>query len=364
MRFPGIILVSLALLLAAPAALWAGEALVNSEVSVDVTGKDAADAREQAMLKAEADGLKDLLSKLTTPDQVQDILTNLDPGKIAALVRGTEVLEEKISSNRYRARLMITFDGDEISNLIGKISTAGGAIEQTIIGSFLVIPAYEEDNQSLLWEDNNDWRNVWRAVALEVTSGDIVVPFGDNADIAIVDAKTVASANYASLIPLTVRYGVSDIIVLQAKYTHSPDMQLAVVKRRINRTQNEVNLLNYRADPQETKEMLLARAARDIADIIEHKKTEEMETVKAVHGGERNTLMLLANISTLSSWTQLRAKLSKLPMIDRLELLALSPQQVDMIVHYRGTPDSLANAITAQNLRLVKKPDYWVVSRD
>src|SRR5262249_48355027 len=158
------------------------------------------------------------------------------------------------------------------------------------------------------------------------------------------------SVTYSALIPMTVRYGVSDVVILQATFTHAPDMQLSVVKRRISRTQNEVNLLNYRADPQETKDMLLARAARDIADQLEHKKTEEAECIKTVTGGERNTVMVLASISTLASWTQLRAKLSTLPMIDKLETLAVSPQQVDLVIHYRGSPESLGNAITAQNI--------------
>jgi len=344
----------------------AGEALVNSEASVDVSGKDAADAKAQAMIKGQSDALTNLLNKLTTPEQTQEIVNSLDANKIANMIRGTEVLEEKISSNRYRARLMVTFDGDQISGMIGKGAAGGAATggDQAVAGSFLVIPGYEEDGAVMLWEDANPWTPVWRAAGLEVASGDIVVPYGDNADISAIDTKTLASANYASLAPLTIRYGVSDIVVLQAKFSRTPDMVLSVVKHRINRTQNEVNLLTYRADPQETKELLLARAARDIADSLQHKKTEELESVKMVHGGERNDLMLLASITTLASWTKIRAKLATLPMIDKLELLAISPQQVDMIVHYRGTPDSLANGITAQNLRLMKSQNYWVVSYD
>lgn len=348
-------------LLGAPA--WAGEALVNSQVTVDVTGKDAADAREQAMAKAQTDALTDLLGKLTTPEQVRAILVNLEPSQVSAMVRGTEVLDEKISSNRYRADLMVTFDGDAISGLIG--GNGGNTVEQiATIGAFLVIPAYEEDGTNMLWEEGNPWRNAWKSAGLEFNSGDIVVPFGDANDRSVVDAQTVASANYAALLPLTVRYGITDIVILQAKFMHAPEMKLEVVKRHINRNQNEVNLLTYRADPQETKDVLLSRAAHDIADILEHKKTEQLETVKTVQGGERNTVMMLASVSTLASWTQLRAKLSSLPMIDKLEILALSPQQVDMIVHYRGSPDSLSNAITAQNIRLVKSANYWVVSRD
>lgn len=346
-----------------PSQALAGESLVNSEVEVDVTGKDAADAREQAMAKAQLDGLNDLLSKLTSPEQVRAITLALDPQRIATMVRSTEVLDEKITSNRYRATLMLTYDGDEISNLIDNGATPGQKIAAAI-GAFLIIPGYEEDGVQMLWEDSNPWRAATKTVGLEIPSGDIVVPFGDSRDSAVVDAKTLASANYSTLLPLTVRYGVSDIVIVQAKYTHTPDPQLEVIKRRINRTQNEVNVLTYRADPQETKETLMTRAARDITSQIEHKKTEEMETVKTVQGGDRNTVMMLATITTLTSWTDLRTKMSTLPMIDRLEVLAISPQQVDLIVHYRGTPESLAHALEAQNIRLQQNPNYWVVSRD
>jgi len=348
-----------------PLAAWAGEALVKSQVEVDVTGRDAAEARDQAMTKAQADGLVDLLGRLTTPEQVQSILAGMDATKIAGMVRGTEVEEEKISSNRYRARLVVTYDGDSISSLIGSKNLKPGQVEQpAAIGSFLIIPLYEENGQTMLWEEGNPWGTAWKATGLEITSGDIVVPFGDKNDSAVVDTKNINTASYASLTPITVRYGVSDVVILHAKYNTIPDMSVSVVKRRISRTQNEVNLLTYRADPQETKEMLLARASRDIAETLEKKKTEEMETVKAVQGGEHNTVMLLASVSTLASWTQLRAKLSTMPMIDKLETIAIAPQQIDIVLHYRGSADSLSNAITGQNIRLVKNKDYWVISRD
>ena len=343
----------------------AGESLVASEVDVDVTGTDAADAREQALRKAHTQALAELLGKFTTPEQVSRIISDLDPVRIGALVRGTEVGGEKISTNRYRAHVTVTFDANEISTLVGKNGTGSAAANTPApAGSFLIIPSYEEDGVLMLWEDGNPWRSAWKSQGLEVTSGDIVVPFGDANDAKVVDSKTASSANFAALLPLTLRYGVSDVIVLQAKLSRAPDLQLDVVKRRISRTQNEVNLLTYRADPQETKDVLLRRAAKDISESLEHKKTEEAHISKTVQGGERNDVMVLASISTLSSWTELRKKLSTLPMVDQLQLLAISPQQVDMVIHYRGAPDSLADAMIAQKIRLVKNEKYWVISRD
>src|SRR3954471_14733439 len=81
LRLVAVVSVVLAL---TPLPARAGESLVNSDVDVDITGKDAVDAREQAMLKGHADALAELLGKFTTPEQITQIITNLDPTKINA----------------------------------------------------------------------------------------------------------------------------------------------------------------------------------------------------------------------------------------------------------------------------------------
>lgn len=343
----------------------AGEALVNSEAEVDVTGKDAADAREQAMTKAEIDALTSLLSKLAPPGQTQQIIDKIDPRKMAALVRGTEVLEERISDNRYRAKVIVSFDAEAVSDIITKISsTEDEDYVQPTTNAFLIIPSYEEQKkEAVLWDDDNLWWQVWKALAVETLSGDVIVPVGDTSDRIVVDVATLPTANYSTLSPFAIRYGVSDIVILNASFSRKPDMVLNVVKRRMNRARNEVNMLTYRADPQETQETLLQRAARDIASSLSTKK-EEGDVVKGTYGGERNKIMILAAISTMRSWVKLREKLTSLPMIDRVEMLAMSPKQVDMTVYYRGTPESLASAIDSLGLKLGRSKDYWVITGD
>lgn len=347
-----------------PLSAIAGESIIDGEVEVDVTGKDAVDARTQAMEKAVTDALTDLLNKLAPPGQAANIVASLDARKIARIVRGTEVLDEKISGNRYHAQLVVSFDGDELSAIINKANENATNEQTSGISSFLIIPVYQDGNKLTLWDNDNPWQLVWKNVGLENTSGDVIVPYGDTKDATTVNQENVTTANYASLAPLTIRYGVTDIVIVQAKLSQQPDLTLTVVKKRINRGLSEINTLNYRADPQETRDLLLTRAARDIVTGLQHKKNEELSVTKSVRSGDRNQVMMLASISTMPSWTQLRSKLTSLPMVDRVETLALSAKQVDMVVYYRGSPESFARAILASNLRLIQNKDYWVVSRD
>lgn len=343
----------------------AGIAIVTSEVEVDVAGKDAADARDNAMKKAVTEGLRELLNKLAAPGQADVIMTMLDSKKVEAIARGTEVLDEKVGDNRYRARVRVSFDADGVSDLINHfdIGNAKGDIPSKT-GAFLFITPYEEESAKFLWEEKNPWRNTWKAIGIESQSGDIVVPYGDNSDQSIVSHDNLTSANYALVAPLTIRYGVTDVIILQAKYQKIPDTVLTVVRRRINRAMNEVAILTYRADPEETRDALFTRAARDIAANLLNKKIEEAALAQGPKSADVAKIMMLASISTLDSWTKLREKLAKLPMIEKLEILAMSPQQVDMVVYYRGSQESLSTSINGIGLRLIKHKDYWVVSRD
>ena len=358
-------IISLLCLVFLPFSAFAEEALVNSEVNVDIVGKDPAAARELAMAKAEVDGLMALLERLGPPGQAKDLMNTLDSKKITAMVKGTQIVSEKITDNRYRARLVVSFDGNEISAVLAKL-TAPDVKENmpATIGSFLIIPALEMNDQKLLWEESNVWGAVWKNVALEVNSGDVLVPFGDANDMATLKYENMMEATYDNIAPLAIRYGVSDVVLLQAHYSLRPDMILTVVRRRVNRQDTSVKVMTYRGDPQETRDLLFARAAHDIINELHEKKNDETNSTRTVRGGDRKQIMMLASITTMASWTKLRTKISALPMVDRIEMLAISARQADIVVHYRGSEESFTNALGSKSIRLAKKPTYWVISND
>ena len=341
----------------------ASDAVVKGEVEVDVIGKDAVDARSRAMSEAEGAALKQLLERFTSPQQAQAVIATLPSSRISSMVQGVEVLNERISDRRYRAHMLVSFSGEEINKLITTAASDGSTvIDAPASTAFGIVPIYEEGPRMQLWEADNPWLGTWKTIGLEANSEGIVVPYGDNTDQLAITARNAGAATFSSLTTLTNRYGISQVIIVQAKFEATPQMKLTVVKRRISRTQNEINLLTYVADPDETKDMLLTRAAKDI--LFQLQKLRDRLPQNGFIGGERHNMMMLASISTMASWTDLKAKLTSLPIVEKVNVLAISPQQVDMEVHYRGTEESLETALTAQKLRLVKHPTYWVISRD
>ncbi|MEZ5691734.1 MAG: DUF2066 domain-containing protein [Rickettsiales bacterium] len=346
-----------------PKTSFAGETVINSEVSVYATGNSAESAKINAFKKGELDALTSLLEKLAPSDQIKNLVSSLDPKKINKMITNIQVLSEHSGGKSYQAQLLISFDGDELSKFIENIGKQTEYNENRI-NSFLIIPYYHEEKRDLLWESSNPWRNIWANVSLENNSGDIIVPYGDSKDNFSINTANIDSVEYKSLASLGIRYGVTDIVVVNATLTRKPDMLLSVIKRHISRKGSEITKLDYRADPQETRELFLSRAARDIVKGLQYKKIEKLSTAKTVIGGEKHEIMTLVSMSTIPSWTKLRKKLSELPMIDKIKVLAVSAKQIDTIIYYRGRPESLARAILASKIRLIRKDNYWIVSNE
>ncbi len=352
-----ILLLGALMLAFSPLARAQGTSFV-SEVNVEADGADSNEARTKAMASAEREGLAQLLDKLA-PDQKDAIFKGLDAQHITAMVRGTEVVEEKLSTGHYRATLRLTYDASTVNALIDRKVSAVGAEDDTRT-STLIIPLFQPDEENtFLWEPNNSWRDVWDRVGVEAGSGNLIVPYGDSIDAASLDAKGAMAANYTSYINLIRRYGVRNVAILQARVKEEGKV-LEVVKRMLDRTQNEVSLLTYRADPQETLEALEARAARDVADQLAHAR-EQVVAQRAESAGLEARQPMMATFSTMQGWMEMRKKLESIPLVKKIELQAMAPQQVDFTVSYRGTPQGLAQAITAQGIAVSVSGNYWAL---
>lgn len=362
MRYRFRFLSVLLLLISADPAVYAQEPTLASEVTVDITGTDATDARAKAMSQAERDGLLNLLNKLA-PGQAEKAVEPLTAEQISVMARGTEVLEENISGNRYRARLSVSYSADDIDRLLGKAieppksALAGGS------GGVLVFPLFDNMGELMLWENKNPWRAALSQAAIMQGKGHVVVPFGDSTDLSYVDVANVMALNYDAVIPLLERYGTGDAVVLQGRLISGETPTLQVMRRSITPDGgSEVGMLTYSASSDEKVEALLIRAARDLTRQLAEKRSSD-KAIADYHNTPGNKQMAVVSISTLAAWTDIRQRLNSVKMIERLEILAMAPKQVDIQILYRGESDALRAAIEGANLRIVPSGDYWVIGR-
>lgn len=253
-----------------------GDPFLVRSVTVDVKAKNAVEARRKALAEARRKGYQMLGENMTDPVTPGDVLSIPSDGYIARVVRDVEVVDEKISANRYVGTFDVRFspgvsgsfryetpavpveeepvmaEGEganpasptQPATAVGGEAVAGealqpadpaqqqaavagddliyspkrgGAVIDTAAGPVLVLPWYGPVSRQVLWSETNSWRAAWDNALRQNTGGrQIIMPLGDSTDI----------QQYSPLIPqggtdglarLMTRYGAREAIVTVAE---------------------------------------------------------------------------------------------------------------------------------------------------
>ena len=349
-------LLVLGIILCQSAGLQAQEQRGDVIVVVEAKGDNATAAREMAVTKGQIEGFKLLVQRLA-PDIAMTIISSTPESRMINAAKGFEVLNEQMDTNTYRAKMKVDYDVEMVSEIIrSPDAAAGGSLKSSV----LVLPVLKMGSTLQLWEQGNSWRDIWNSVGLEVGRGIIVMPYGDQTDKDAVDAFTASSGAYERLMPLVARYGASQVVIAEAvPVTEGNNVALQVALREMSAQGGEASVENYSAQQDETQEMLMIRAARSIASAIKDRNTPGYSNTNSP-GGKR--VMLLASIRDMSQWLELRKRLLAMNVIEKIELKALSPRQVDVMVHYRGDASLLAKYMIAGDLAVTPGAEFWTVS--
>ena len=154
-----------------------GEALATDvfsarDVAVDVTAGSATNARKAALANGQRKAFRTLLERLTLRTNHGD-LPFLSDARIAELVSGIEVSDEKTSPVRYLAKITYRFKPDAIRELL---SQEGLPFAETRSKPVLVIPVYQLAGTQLLWDDPNPWREAWAGYQHQESLVPFIVP--------------------------------------------------------------------------------------------------------------------------------------------------------------------------------------------
>lgn len=351
------------------------------DVKVSASAADATTARVTAMTQAESEAFKRLLAQLLTPEEAAARAATAQEYQISRMVRGYEVKDEKVGSTSYAATLNVAFDQKQVEAFLrppaigsgaavaGQPPVAGtltppapvAASQPVMRANVLVLPVWTAEGKSLLWEEGNLWRNAWNKAERTDTQF-IRLPVGDQSDSMVMDAAQAKQAPYASFSPIAERYQAATVVVADASPSVVSGVNILAVQLRSLGMQGQTSALDlkYEQTPEESPEQLMQRAAQDVIKrIMQEGQVQTLEQVEAQ--APHNKLTVLSRINKLNDWVMLRKRLTELPAVEQVELSAISSQQADMVIHFRGSPTQLENAMAAQGLKVSKAYNYWVV---
>lgn len=137
----------------------------------------------------------------------------LDPSQLPAIEEGFATFDEKSSSTSYSANITYRFKADDVRAML-KDARIPYSESQTRMA--LVIPVLETANDTYLWESNNPWARAWLARALTNELTPMLLPRGDDTDMALLPVDKAVSRDQAALQEIAERYGVTQVLIAHA----------------------------------------------------------------------------------------------------------------------------------------------------
>jgi hypothetical protein len=325
----------------------------SATVKVDATADNAAAARTLARHDGQERALMEVIEHLTgsTDDSK---LPKPDDKAITDMVDSFEVANEKMSSVRYLADYTFHFRRAKVRQLL---RNAGIAFSESSGKPVVVVPVFQDEDKTVLWDDPNPWREAWGQLPAASGPTRLTVPLGGLGDLSIIDADQARAGDPQALTAIAQHNDGDVALVATATARREGDklsgLDVGLKRYRLGQLTNSQST-SISVNPGESETDFMNRAVAAVAADIEHGMP--------VSSAKEASLDAVVPIASLGDWVAMQQRLAAVPGIHRVDLLSLSRQQAKIEIKYVGSPDQLKSSLAEADLDLGGGDPEWRLS--
>lgn len=332
------------------------------DIEVDITADNAVQAREKAFEAAQLKGYEMLAARFLSAAEMESF-TVPDIEAVSALVQDFEVTNERLSAVRYKGTYRIRFSErafrDKNAPVVASTPTASVEAVQLPRGDTLLIPLYQVNGQTLLWE-NNPFMEAWIRARQNRMTGRLIVPVGDMNDTAQISGSQGLNYDPAKLNAMRLRYradnaiifvatpealpnGVNNVIVHQ--YTVTPGGAELTQRFSVQGYRGEVQAQRYNRVVGQISASLL-NASRSAA------AANQTQAPAPAYTGPSDTMIAQLTFTTVRQWVEAKKKLERANGVQSVQVKSLSPRSATLAIQYQGGLANLRNVLRQAGMGL------------
>jgi Uncharacterized protein conserved in bacteria (DUF2066) len=334
---------------------------VDITVTAKATKQSAEEAKAQVLNDSQRTAFYMALEK-TAPKQARDLYRKLRGSPLSRFIASFTIGREVQKAGYYEADVTYRFDRSALMGLVGEDQGLNADAGVPTGNGLLIIPPYDPGEKLVLFEPQNLWRAILNKVALEVGQGTLVMPFGDEKDIAILSDETVLSGDPKTLAALARRYGTRNVVIAfaRSRVTEKGLLVEVVLRKAGGKKQDEI-IKRYKAYSQDdTLDKVLGRAA--LATSLRLRKSlEEYSLFGTPEDRKLKGLVIRAEYQFGHQWRQIQKMLEAAPGLHHLEVGAVGTTFAQATLFYRGSKSDIQQMLLARNLKVDTSKEYWVV---
>ena len=325
---------------------------VAEGIPVDATAGNVNDARERGLTQGRVNGFRKVLERIVAREDLGRV-PQPSATQIIDMVRDFSIANERTSAVRYLADLTVRFDPNAVRNLLRR---AGIPFTETVSKPLVVVPVlYDDKGATFLWNDPNPWRTAWVRGGVDRGLVPLFFAAGDANDAGAINADQAAAKDAAAIANLTSRYDVGGALIAVARWTpEGLQMNIAAARRGVPTATFD---LSYSGAPGQSRDEVMAGAVQAAALAVE----EDWRRRNRITSTTQTQITALVPITDLKEWTSVRNHLGDVPLVDGINLQAMTRDRAQVTLSYIGDQSQLTLAMAQQDLGLTQQNGVWVI---
>lgn len=331
-------------------------------VDVDVTDKDAATAKNLALVQVQKKAIIMLATKLGTPEMSAEI-AKLEDKDVLPLLKSLSIEEESTGPGRYIGKFTVRFLPTKIRNLFSRYGV--DVVVEQQAKPMLVLPLWKTAEGVQLWE-TNAWRQAWLNLNAQQASVPLIVPLGDAEDVGAVTAQDVIDNNVVKLEALRRRYDCKDIIVTTAEAADGNGIHAIMTGDSPLGKMNFDKV--YTADPATLEASASLAATRFHNVMIEKYKSDQSKIAAAARAAKEqqdanasHSIPVSVPFASPSEWNGIRSRILATPGVIGVDVSTLAGNGAVVRLMYVGDLAEAQTSMESTGLKLSQIGGSWVI---
>jgi hypothetical protein len=334
-----------------------GNVFVVRGITVDASAPTATEARAKAVEQGSVIAAERVLRRLA-PRESWPSLPKIDVKTADSMLSGFGVEQERVSAQRYIARLSYSFRPDVVRNMLkrARIPFAESATRPS-----LLLPLLDSSRGIVMGSAGNFWHDAWRSLDLSNSSVPLVIPADDQRDLAVFQPRDLQSLGWPQLERLAGRYNVPRVTIVLGRLVAGGGMQVTTWRHGADEpslgpfTANFTPTSTERAQGEHYVRYFAQRVARETQNSLEEMWKNETAIDFSVH----NSLPATVNFVEIGEWLTIRNKIAGLPAVSEISVRAISVRGAEIDIGYYGNTGKFHDSLKRAGFELQPVQNYW-----
>ncbi len=325
---------------------------IVDNIIVDEKAYTSSLARTEGIEKAQEKALYELFMRLI-PSDYHDKLPILSRKDAIDHVKDFSVYDEKTSTNRYSANLIVRFHPDNVRATLRFSNIPFAEVKSK---PALIIPVFSPSPLSdrILWGTPNPWRKAWDIHYEKNGLLEKILPYGDLKDMSELTIEDISVSDFERITNWAERYNTDNIVITYG-YILSNGLNKSLRVELYFLMDLYQLVFDIELEDNTDTDEIFSIGVRQAWEVIKDRWKNNNILQYNISGD----ILVSIPIDTHDDWVSLDKRIKSVPLVDDVYIRSITKNLVEISIKFLGNQDQLMLALSQNEIELLWKNNKW-----